>query len=164
MATWEEQLRSWAQSPSKTETERMENAEQMVRNAIDASQTLSLRDIKVFAQGSYRNRTNIPRESDVDVGVLCKDTFYYDLPDGFTKEQFSISPATYHYPEFKNDVQKALSDYFGAGSVTRGSKAFDIKETSYHVDADVAPFFEHRRYNVGGIAVRGVKLHADDGR
>src|SRR5262249_21153091 len=64
---------------------------------------------------------------------------------------------------FKNDVGGALSDYFGASAVTRGNKAFDVKETSYHVEADVAPFFEHRRYRRDGSYLSGVELRPGNG-
>src|SRR3981081_798019 len=104
---WEDRFRTWAQSPSQTETERAENAERMVRNAIKASSKLSGRNIKVFAQGSYRNRTNIRREDDVDIGVLSYDTFFYDIPQGTSRESFAIEPASYHYHRFKNEVDEA---------------------------------------------------------
>jgi hypothetical protein len=161
---WEDKFRTWAQSPSETETERAENAERMVRNAIKASPALSARNIKVFAQGSYRNRTNIRRESDVDIGVLCYDTFFYDNPPETTAQTFGIVPATYDYHQFKNDVGAALVDYFGAKAVTRGDKAFDIKETSHHVEADVAPFFEHRRYNRSGTYLSGIEMRPTSGQ
>ena len=160
---WEDRFRTWAQSPSQTETERAENAEQMVQNAIKASSKLNARDIKVFAQGSYRNRTNIRRESDVDIGVLCYDTFFFELPPDRTKESFRIVGATYPYAQFKNEVGEALTSYFGTGAVTRGNKAFDIKETSHHVEADVAPFFEHRRYNSNETYLSGAELRPDNG-
>jgi hypothetical protein len=161
--TWEEQFRTWAQSPSQSETDRAANAEQMVRNAIKASSKLSTRSIKVFPQGSYRNRTNIRRESDVDIGVLCDDTFFYETPAGTTKETFAITSATYPYAQFKNEVGEALANYFGAAAVKRGNKAFDIKETSHHVEADVAAFFEHRRYNQNGSYLSGIELSTDSG-
>jgi hypothetical protein len=160
---WEDKFRTWAQSPSQTETERAENAERMVRNAIEASPRLSGRNIKVFRQGSYRNRTNIRRESDVDIGVLCYDTFFYDTPQGTLPQTFAIEPASYHYGQFKNEVHEALISYFGGGAVTRGNKAFDVKATSYHVEADVAPFFEHRRYGNDGSHLSGVELRPDNG-
>ena len=49
---WEDRFRTWAQSPSQTETEPSENAERMVRWAVAASAKLKDRNIKVFAQGS----------------------------------------------------------------------------------------------------------------
>jgi hypothetical protein len=161
--TWEEAFNSWSQPPAKTEQERCENAEKAIRNAIEASDRLKYKDIKIFAQGSYRNNTNVRKESDVDIGILCRNTFFFELPSGATREQFGIPPATYSYKEFKNDVQDALVSYFGSSAVKRGNKAFDIHENSYHLDSDVAPFFEHRRYNSNGGYSSGVELESDDG-
>lgn len=135
-----------------------------VRNAIAASIKLKYKNIKVFSQGSYRNNTNVRNDSDVDLGVLCEETFFFNLPDGYTRDNFRISPATYSYEEFKNDIQQALVAYFGSNAISRGNKAFNIHETSYHVDADVAPFFEHRRYSTDGNYLSGVELLADDGQ
>ncbi len=161
---WESIFRSWASPPGKTEEERCQNAERAIRNAIAKSPRLNRRNIKVFTQGSYRNNTNVRQDSDVDIGILCYDTFYMQLPEGYTRENFSINPATYDYSQFKNEVGQALVDHFGYSSVNRGNKAFDIKENSYHVDADVAPFFEHRRYDTSGNYNSGVQLFADDGK
>ena len=64
------------------------------------------------------------------------------------------SPADYGYPQFKNDVQTALNDHFGKEHVTRGNKAFDIKENTYRIAADVVPCFEHRRYDKDGTWIK----------
>ncbi|TXI11719.1 MAG: nucleotidyltransferase [Rhizobium sp.] len=161
---WEDKFREWAQPPGATEEKRCENAVSAVKNALARSDKLKGRGYRVILQGSYRNNTNTKGESDVDIGVICSDTFFYELPDGMVAENFSIQPATYHYAEFKNDVGVALTSYFGAAAVTRGNKAFDVKETSYHVEADVAPFFEHRRYDTHKGFLEGVELLPDNGR
>ena len=161
--TWEEAFSSWAQAPSKTEQERCANAEKAVKNAIGASDKLKNRNIKVFTQGSYRNNTNVKQDSDVDIGVLCYDVFFEQLPDGYKKEDFGIISADYGYSTFKNEVEEALVSYFGRASVARGNKAFDVKENSYHVEADVAPFFEHRRYSADKLYLSGVELKPDSG-
>lgn len=158
---WEAQFRDWAKPPGKTEEERCNNAVSAVRNAIKASDKLRVRGVSVFAQGSYRNNTNVRQDSDVDVGILCTDTFFYALPEGTTTEMFGIAPASYGYAQFKNEVEEALVNYFGRSAVTRGNKAFDIHETTYHVEADVAAFFEHRRYSVGGRYLQGAELRTD---
>lgn len=158
----ENKCQTWAQSPSQTETERAENAEQMVRNAVNASSKLNTRNIKIFLQGSYRNRTNIRRESDVDIGVLCYDVYFPEYPSGMSAASLGHNDASYTYAQFKNEVGEALMSYFGAGAVTRGGKAFDIKETSHHVEADVAAFFEHRRYHINGNYLSGVELRPDN--
>jgi hypothetical protein len=158
---WEAQFSDWAKPPGKTEQDRCDNAVSAIRNAIKASDKLRTRNVSAFAHGSYRNNTNIRKDSDVDIGILCTNTFFYDLPEGTTRETFGITPATYQYEQFKSEVEEALVNYFGRAAVKRGNKAFDVHETSYHVEADIAAFFEHRRYQSNGTALKGVELHTD---
>jgi tRNA nucleotidyltransferase (CCA-adding enzyme) len=73
---WESTFSTWATGPSVSEQQRAENAENMIRSAIKNSSKLQSRDIKVFTQGSYRNRVNVRKDSDVDVGILCYDTYF----------------------------------------------------------------------------------------
>ena len=161
---WEKDFKKWAQPPSETEEHRCENAVRQIRKAIAASEKLRNRNTEVFLQGSYRNRVNVRQDSDVDIGIVCYDTFFFDLPEGYSHEYFGInSPATYQYSRFKNDVEEALVDYFGKEAVTRGNKAFDIKANSYRVESDLAPFFEYRRYKSDGNYLKGVKLLPDSG-
>ena len=88
------------------------------------------------------------KESDVDIGVLCRDSYFSQYADDNIKAQVSRreGPAEYTYARFKEELQRALVSRFGSTNVTRGDKAFQIDENSYRVNADVAPFFEHRRY------------------
>jgi hypothetical protein len=161
---WESVFSTWAQPPSQTEQQRCENATRAIRAAIDASAKLNRRGITVSVQGSYRNNVNVRQESDVDVGVICRDTFFFELPEGTTREQLGLNtPATYEYAQFKNEIGEALVAHFGYGAVHRGDKVFDVRENSYRVDADVAPFFPHRRYLSSGTYHEGVKLISDSG-
>lgn len=160
---WENTFRSWGQAPSQTEREKCENAERAVRKAIAASSALAARSIKTFAQGSYANRTNVCQDSDVDICVLCRDVFFYDLPAGVLPESYGITPASYDYAQFKNEVGAALSDYFGYSAVTRGNKAFDVHANSYRVDADVVPTFEYRWYTSASAYNEGTKFIPDNG-
>ena len=160
---FESTFAGWAKGPGKTENKRSANAIRAIGNAIDESSDLNHRSINVFLHGSYRNRVNVRQNSDVDVGILCQDTFFYGLPVHYTAADFNISPATYHYVQFKNEIERALIDHFGSLAVHRGNKAFDIKENSYRVEADVAPFFDHRRYSENGEYSKGVELPPDGG-
>jgi hypothetical protein len=160
---WESTFRSWGQAPSQTERDKCENADQAVRKAIAASSALAAHSISVFAQGSYANRTNVRQDSDVDICVLCRDVFYYDLPAGVLRESYDITPASYEYARFKNEVGAALTDYFGYSTVTRGNKAFDVHANSYRVDADVVPTFEYRRYKAASAYSEGTKFLPDNG-
>jgi len=164
---WEDVFGRWMQGPSETESQKAENAARMIRAAIQEHQALKNRDITVFAQGSYRNRTNVRQESDVDICVLCKDTFYYDtnLAPDLPKASLNISPATYDFTEYKQDVYDALISKFGSAGVSRGSKAFDVHENTYRIAADVVPCFEYRLYtgihNSQPTYISGTALKAD---
>ncbi len=94
---WENTFGHWAKPPGKTEEERSENAIKAIRNAIGKSDKLNRRSIKVFVQGSYRNRVNVRKESDVDLGVLCDESFFPFYPEGTTKETFGNISADYTY-------------------------------------------------------------------
>lgn len=161
---WESIFTTWSQGPGKTEQEKIENAERQIRQAINASLKLNYRNIKVFTQGSYRNRVNVRKDSDVDIGVLCFDTYFPEYPDENIKAflEKSTQDATYTYQIFKNELEEALVARFGRAAVSRGNKSFDIKENTYRVEADVTAFFEHRRYTSGNHYWSGVEMIPDN--
>lgn len=163
MSSWEEKFKLRSKGPAKTEEERCENAINMIKAAIDASDKLKSRQVELFLQGSYKNRVNVRQDSDVDIGVVCNSVFYGDYPEGTTRDTFGYTEASYTYAQFKNDVGEALVNKFGSDNVTRGNKAFDIKANSYRVEADVAPFMQHRRVKADGSYNQGVQLFSDSG-
>jgi len=67
--TWNDRFTSWAQAPSQTETDKINNAITAVKKALAADPKVASAT-KVFVQGSYRNRVNVRQDSDVDIGVL----------------------------------------------------------------------------------------------
>ncbi|SRR6266568_4785555 len=146
MNNWKEKFQSWSQPPSTTEQEKSGNAEAGIKKAIEGNPELASKDITVFPQGSYPANTNVRLDSDVDICVLCRKTFFYHLPQGKTPEHFQIKPATFEFAEYKNLVQQALIDRFGRSGVTRGDKAFDVHSNTYRVDADAIATFEYRFY------------------
>lgn len=148
MPDWEDTFRSWKNPSSESESAKCENAESKIRAAIRDCPVLSKRCIDIFAQGSYRNNTNVRLESDVDICVRCSDSFFYDLsqvPD-LTPASAGIEPATYMYSQFRDEVGQALVKAFGGRGVTRGNKAFDVHQSTTRVDADVVATFVHRGY------------------
>jgi hypothetical protein len=163
-SAWETKFKSWSTGPGKTEQERCENAISMIKSAINASDKLKSKKIKIFLQGSYRNKVNVQADSDVDVGIVCSDVFFGNYPKGYNRDSFGYVAASYSFDEFKNDIEIALIKKFGEEAVTRGSKAFDIKANSYRVEADVAPFMEHRRFKNDGSYITGVQQFSDDGK
>ena len=129
----------------------MENAETAIKKAITADTELSKMDISIFPQGSYKSRTNIRQDSDVDICVRLNSTFFPRYPLGKDKSYYGNVDGSVSFYDFKNKVQNALENYFGYGNVNRGNKAFDIKSNSYRVDADVLAAFAYRYYNGDGV-------------
>ncbi len=164
LASWEDRFRKWAVGPGETKHERFEHAEGMIRKAIAASSDLKYLDIEVFSQGSFKNATNIPQESDVDVSVCLKENFYYKLPDGADPKNYGLTPTTHEYGSYKKSVVKAIKDYFGSDKMTVGNKAIRVHSNSYRIDADVVPNWLYREYFPSGSTRDGVKFIADDGQ
>ena len=142
----EDSFVSWSKGLGQTEADKCSNAETAVRKAFKASEQLAALDASVFAQGSYRARTNVRQNSDVDICVRYNSTFFDYYPDGMSRETVGNVPGTMVFADFKSMVQKALEDYFGEAGVTAGNKAFDVHANTYRIDADVVPTFEYRRY------------------
>ncbi|WP_158698912.1 nucleotidyltransferase [Pseudomonas aeruginosa] len=162
-ALWNDRFASWAQSPSKTETDRIDNAIAAIKKALAADPKLAS-VTKVFVQGSYRNRVNVRQDSDVDIGVLYTgNLFGPEYPPGRAAADFNVINVEYGYSDFKNDVEVALVSRFGRAAVSRGDKAFDIHENTYRVDADVVPLIVHRRYADDGSYICGTELRPDSG-
>lgn len=162
-SSWDSKFKRWSSRPSETEQTKSDNAIRAVRSALYASTALSERKTKVFVQGSYRNRVNVRQDSDVDVGVVCYDSFFPDYPEGMGRTDFGNVKSEYPFSRFKSDLESALVAHFGRPSVERGNKSLKIKENSYRVDADVVPLFEYRRYWTGGGYRAGVALQPDTG-
>lgn len=162
-AAWNDRFGTWAQAPSQTETDRIDNAINAIKKALAADAKMASMT-KVFVQGSYRNRVNVRQDSDVDIGVLYTgNLFGPQYPPGKTAADFNVVKVEYGYANFKNDIEKALVARFGRAAVTRGDKAFDIHENTYRVDADVVPLMVHRRYSVDGSYICGTELQPDSG-
>ncbi len=159
---WEGVFSAWSKPPGKTEQERCDRAVRAIKDAVAADATLAAKNVRTFPQGSYRNRTNVRQDSDVDVCVLCDDTFYYHLLPGVPGLDVQYPPATYKFGSYKNDVERALVNRFGRANVRRGNKAFDVNENTRRVDADAAPCFAYRLYVNGRQYHEGTALVADD--
>lgn len=158
----------------------MNRAASAIRRAIDASAKLGTHDIEVLATGSYKNRTHIKTESDVDVAVIYKDVFRSvwtqvderaatdDTVRRALMREADVSEADYHYAEYKDDVELALVERFGRVAVERGDKAFDIHENTYRVESDCIAVFERRLWRRNALGhltwVSGTWFRSDSGK
>ncbi len=167
MASWEDSFLSWAKAPGITEREKCENAETAVRKALDAHAKLSAMDLTVLAQGSYKNRTNVRQDSDVDLCVRLNSHFHTSYPPDRTDQDFGNVTTDFTFAEYRNLVQEALEEYFGKDQVTRGSKAFDIHANTYRIDADVVAALLYKRYDLNDDGTttlhEGICFDTDEG-
>lgn len=161
----EEQLITMTKPASRSEEDKLINAESMARSAINSDPTLKSKNIEIFGQGSYKNNTNIRLNSDVDINIKYEDAFYYYIPNDKKEEDYGLDKlgkSSYSFSQFKDDVEEALAQSFGRNQVVRGNKCFTVKGNSYRMGMDVVPTFSYRRYLLNGNYIEGVVFFADD--
>lgn len=161
----EEQLSRWAKAPSETEEGKCRNA---VNRITEVVKEKFGSDVSVFLQGSYRNRTNVKQDSDVDIVVLHKSYYFSDVSGllEFDKAAYwkNFIGSDYTFSQFKNDVHSLLKDTFGIDSVTRKDKCIMVNGNDYRVDADVVPCFVHKRFrSLDVVEAEGIELVTDPG-
>lgn len=161
MVNLEDKLKKWDNPLSDSEEGVCSTAIRAVKKAIDNCQSLKCRDILVFEQGSHANKTNVRNCSDVDIAVVCRQTFYCDIPSNKCKADFGICDSNYSFNVFKSEVFNALAKEFSVSEIDYGNKSFKISHYKYndnYIDIDVVPFFEYRQYSENGIERVGVSL------
>src|SRR3989339_1525459 len=161
----EEQLSRWAKAPSETEEGKCQNAVSRITEAVKEKFGSG---VSVFLQGSYRNRTNVKQDSDVDIVVLHKGYYFPDVSGLSESDKAAYRKnfigSDYTFSQFKNDVHGLLKDTFGADLVTRKDKCIMVNGNDYRVDADVVPCFIHKRFrSLYVVEAEGIELVTDLG-
>jgi tRNA nucleotidyltransferase (CCA-adding enzyme) len=96
----EEVLGRYGSAVSDTEEAKIEHAKLMIKDAINSSAEFSGFDYEIFEQGSHANKTNIRLDSDIDICLMLKSTFYTSYPDGATDATYGFTPGTITYDGF----------------------------------------------------------------
>lgn len=169
----EAQLRQWTKPPSDNEDEKRDRTERMIRAAIDADQLLSSVGRRVFAQGSYANRTNVRNDSDVDIAVQYTDGAYTDVAqqDDQIAKRAQASLSDYSGPfstfrDYKLAVYNALVNYFGSQQVTWRNKCIEVAPSTTRLPADVVPCWSYRWFYSTGRSAdshNGICIYGDTG-
>lgn len=164
----ENTLKGWKDPASTTEEQRISNTINMIKSAINSSAELKDFTIEVFVQGSYANNTNVRTNSDVDVCVMLKSTFFTEYPDGKKDSDYGFVDGSITFDEYKKRVKKAIADKFGNEAVSVGNKSLKIRSNSYHVNADVVVAFMLKNYAVINSMdplqyVEGTRFYGTDG-
>lgn len=169
MAKFNEQtLDGWRKPASQSEEQKISNAIRMIKDAVRAHDRLKDKNIEFVVQGSYGNDTNVKLDSDIDVCIMLKDTFYSEYRKGASREDYGFTMGTNDFDNYRKWVIEALQIKFGAENVTPGNKSIKIDSNNYRVQADAVPAFQYRNYryetkNDPDDFVEGIKFFALDG-
>ena len=170
----EDQLSAWTSKAFNNEDEKAKNTEAMIRAAIDADRLLASLSIEVYAKGSYKNNTNVRRDSDVDIAVeyhgMITPIYGPRTDSQEVRRVRGTSPYSGPFRDsaghadigmFKEAVGRALVAAFGEGAVTRHNKVFTVRESSRSLAADVVPCNTYRRYFSPQNFRQGIRLIPD---
>jgi hypothetical protein len=148
----EERLRTWTRRAFRDEDRRAEHAETLVRGAVERHPMLRELPIVVYAKGSYKNNTNVRRDSDVDVAVEYQGILFLTAAPGQEEGAAMWTRGLVPYqgplldrlgrfdaPCFKAAVGEALGSAFGPGVVSRSNKVFTVAASERSLAADVVP-------------------------
>jgi len=157
----ESTFNNWRMPPSDSEETKLSNSVRLIKDAIRKDNKLFSLDIEVFGQGSYANDTNVRLNSDIDICVMNRDCFFYELPQNKSAGDYGLgTPCRYQFKEYKDIIESALVAYFGRTSVVRGNKCLTVKGNTYRIVTDVVPAWKLKRYDDLGIVI-GTKLITD---
>lgn len=163
---------------SDAEEARRDRTEREVRAALAAYPDLPNASIRVFVQGSYKNRTNVRLDYDVDVAVEYQEgepeptaspriasTRKALAAKDLTNEDLGLTTlGTFDASGFKDHVEDAMVAAFGRDKVDRASKCIKITNGSTTLPVDVVPCFPMRRYDSQLTCHRGIRIFPDEGR
>jgi hypothetical protein len=156
--TINELLQSWTGPSSDSEKDKQDRTIRMVREAIDAHPAFAGCDLLVYSKGSYPNNTNVKSDSDVDVGVQCREaTYWEEAKPGVHPEPSSSYTGIWTPSKLRSELEAALKEKFGDQVDMSGSTAIRVNSSSARVDADVVPCFSYRYYFEKGGNREGAK-------
>jgi hypothetical protein len=143
-------------APSPTEQEKAARTHTAIREHLETDEALKRYAIDTYLQGSYKNSTNVRGDSDVDMGSVTDNIFYYDMsdlpadPTQYGEKSIreateaEIQPAPFTFQDYRRDVLASLKRKYG--DVVDGNKSLFVPGNTYRLDADVLPCTSFRWY------------------
>lgn len=168
MKATDDQLANWTKPAFGNEEEKAEYTERTIRDAVKAHPLLSDLDVRVFAKGSFKNNTNVRRDSDVDVAVEYRGVITTQFAEGASFSGLGLAPYTGPFGNaagkraFKAAVGEAMRQAFGLSAVDGSrNKVFTVRASSRSLAADVVPCTTYRYYWPSGAWRQGIELILD---
>ncbi|MYH01047.1 MAG: nucleotidyltransferase [Boseongicola sp. SB0673_bin_14] len=134
-----------------------------IKNALGSHSFPPSMTFSVYLQGSYPNHTNIRGDSDVDIIVETDGVFYHNVPEDRKLEFGLVTPGSFIWSEFRDEVRRALSSYYGGRAVVQGNKSIKVSGYGNRLNADVVPCTEYRAYSSPGRYAKGITFFSGDG-
>lgn len=161
----ESQLERWASAPSEKEEIKCQTAVSQIKDCIERAYG---QQVTIFLQGSYKNRTNVKRDSDVDIVVRFNEAYFANTAflNETEKQRYEQTriPSSVSFDEFKTAIYRLLMDEFYAGMIERKNKCIFIKANENRVNADIVPCFIHKRLATATISqAEGIQFISDNG-
>lgn len=161
MSKTEQQMYNWASAPTR-DNDLSAKTYWLIKNKLEEKFG---NDVEIFLQGSYANSTNIKKDSDVDIVICYKKSYFYDI-DNLSDTETNLfhkntTNASYNFSDFKNDVENYLVSIYW-NTVERKNKCIKIPWNWGWVDADIVPCFVYKRYETHNkISAEWIKFLSD---
>lgn len=120
----------------------------MVSKALRQSQHLDDARYVLYVKGSYKNKTNVRADSDVDIAIEFQGCSYYGAPEG-AREEYRPSPynGSWNPEKWRNALNLSLIENFGTAVDTSGRVAIQIAEVpGSRPSTDVVPSYAYKQY------------------
>ena len=156
----ERQLENWSSLGAQKGSADTYNS---IKTALESHRFPPSMRFSVYLQGSYPNHTNIRGDSDVDVVVETDSVFYHNVPADRKREFGLVIPGSFTWYEFRDEVRRALSQYYGERTVVQGNKSIKVAGYGNRLNADVVPCTEYRRYLSPGRYAQGITFFTRTG-
>jgi len=159
---WNERFTHWERSESDTETQRMERARGMVRDALLSNEWLKGKKVVLADQGSFTNRTNTRLDSDIDLRVQHPDLrldYRYGVDPTWAYSAGGYSGTgrlfTALLQEMRSEITASLRQRFGWFAVDdTGKKAIRVNGLEgSRAEVDVVPCFT--LHSITGTTILG---------
>lgn len=176
---WEETLRNWGKPANEQQEARADRTAKEVRDGLSEYPAIPNSSIRVFAQGSKRNNTDVQGDCDVDIAVelqqghadASEQPSVFDFgvakaaSSALTKQTLGLVdiPRVLQPPEFKQHVLNAMVIAFDAKHVSRHDKCIKVDSTRLTIPADVVPCYPYRHYVSATHFEPGIMIYPDSG-
>ena len=161
MSIPESQLEAWSNQGAQASSQNTYNS---IKMALARHIWPTGMNYEVYLQGSYPNATNIYGDSDVDIVVESSNIYYDDRPL-VLKQQMGWYKSSYSWTDFRNEVKKALVNYYGSGKVSQANKCIKVKgDGSNRLNADVVPCCTYKHYQGATLIADGITFWTQSGQ